>query len=51
MNANHAIIKKTFEEEVNSPLKKTIQKQLTKTCKRPNLYGGQIPNFFVAKYP
>lgn len=40
VNANHAIIIKTFEEEVNSPLKKTVQKQLTK--KRPNLFGGQI---------
>jgi hypothetical protein len=49
VNANHAIIIKTFEEEVNSPLKKTIQKQLTK--KRPILFGGQTPNFFVAKHP
>jgi hypothetical protein len=49
VNANHAIIIKTFEEEVNSPLKKYIQKQLTK--KRSNLFSGQIPNFFVAKHP
>jgi hypothetical protein len=30
VNANHAIIIKAFEEEINSPLKKIKFKQLTK---------------------
>jgi hypothetical protein len=37
VNANHAIVAKTFEGEINSSLRKVILKRPTK--KRPNLFG------------
>jgi hypothetical protein len=49
VNANHFIIAKMFEEEVNRSLKGEVEKQPTK--KRLNPYGSVIVNFFVVKYP
>ncbi len=49
MNANHIIIAKMFEEEVNRSSKGEVEKQPRK--KRLNPYGNAIVNFFVAKYP
>jgi hypothetical protein len=47
VNANHAIVAKTFEGEINSLLRKTIEKRPTK--KRPTLFGNQISIFFATK--
>ncbi len=47
MNANHFIIAKIFEEEVNNPLKGEFEKHLAK--KRSNPFGSAIVNFFAIK--
>jgi hypothetical protein len=47
VNANHFIIVKMFEKEVNNPLRGEMNSQLTK--KKPNLLGDAIVNFFVVK--
>ncbi len=44
VNANHSIITKIFEDEVNSPLKGEFEKHLAK--KRSNQFGSAIVNFF-----
>jgi hypothetical protein len=49
VNANHSIIAKLFEEEVNSPLKGKVENQLAK--KRSNPCGNAIVKFFATKYP
>jgi len=49
VNANHSIIAKMFEEEMNSPLKGKVEKQLAK--KRSNPCGSVIVKFFATKYP
>jgi len=49
VNANHSIIAKIFEEEVNSPLKGEFEKHLAK--KRSNQFGSAIVNFFPTKEP
>ncbi len=45
MNVNHSIIVKMFEEEVNNPLKREVEKQHAK--KISNQIGNVIVNFFV----
>ncbi len=47
MNANHSIIAKIFEEEVNSPLKGEFEKHLVKEISNP--FGNAIVNFFATK--
>jgi hypothetical protein len=49
VNVNHSIITKMFEEELNSPLKRKVDKQLGK--KRSNPCGNAIVNFLATKYP
>jgi hypothetical protein len=49
VNANHSIIAKMFEEGLNSPLKRKVEKQLGK--KRSNPCGNAIVKFFATKYP
>jgi hypothetical protein len=49
VDANHVILYKIFEEEVNSFLKGSVERQLIKKC--PNIFGSSIFNFFVAKNP
>jgi hypothetical protein len=49
VNANHVIIAKIFEEEVNSPLKGKFDKHFAK--KRSNPFGNAIVNFFATKKP
>jgi hypothetical protein len=49
VNANHSIIAKMFEEEMNRSLKGEVEKQPTKKMLNP--YGSAIVNFLVAKYP
>jgi hypothetical protein len=49
VDANHAILVKIFEEEVNFPLKNILEKQPTK--KRPNVSNFKISEFFGAKDP
>jgi len=48
VNANHSIIAKMFEKEVNSPLKGKVEKQLAK--KRSNPCGNAIVTLFATKY-
>jgi hypothetical protein len=45
VNANHSIIAKVFEEEVNSPLKGKVEKQLGK--KGQIHVGVQLLNFLL----
>ncbi len=48
MNANHFIITKKFEDEVNSPLRGEVEA----TCqKNSNPYGSAIVKFFATKDP
>lgn len=47
VNANHFIIVKLFEKEVNSLLRGEVKSQLMKN--KPNLFGNAIVNFCVAK--
>jgi hypothetical protein len=49
VNVNHFIIAKMFEEELNSPLKRKVEKQLGR--KRSNPCGNAIVNFLATKYP
>jgi hypothetical protein len=49
VNVNHSIIAKMFEEELNSPLKRKLEKQLSK--KRSNPCGNAIVKFLAIKYP
>jgi hypothetical protein len=49
MNVNHAIIVKTFEKEVNSPLQNNFSKA---TNKKGLVYlMDKFQSFFVAKAP
>jgi hypothetical protein len=48
VNANHFIIPKKFEEEVNSPLKGEVETTCQKTS---NPYGSAIVKFFATKDP
>jgi hypothetical protein len=48
VNANHSIIAKLFEEEINNPLRGKVGKQL---AKKQNPFGNAIVNFFVVKEP
>jgi hypothetical protein len=45
VNVNHFIIAKMFEEELNSPLKRKMEKQFGK--KRSNPCGNAIVNFLT----
>jgi hypothetical protein len=47
VNANHFIIVKMFEKEVNSPLRGEMNSQLTKN--KSHLLGDAIVKFFVVK--
>ncbi len=49
VDANHAILTKRFEEEMNSPLRNILERQPTK--KRPNVFNSKILEFFGAKDP
>jgi hypothetical protein len=49
VNANHFIIAKIFEEEVNSPFKGKFEKHPAKT--RSNQFGSVIFKFFATKKP
>jgi hypothetical protein len=49
VNANHFIIAKVFEEEINSPLIGKVKKKLAKKGSIPS--NNVIINFFVAKKP
>jgi hypothetical protein len=49
VNANHLIIAKVFEEEINSPLIGKVKKQLPKKKSIP--FSNVIIKFFVAKKP
>jgi hypothetical protein len=49
VNANHFIIAKVFEEEINSPLIGKVKKRLVKKRSIPS--SNVIINFFVAKKP
>jgi hypothetical protein len=46
-DANHTLIVKKFEKEVNGPLKRTFEKQLAK--KMLNVLGNVLLNFFLLK--
>jgi hypothetical protein len=45
--ADHFIIAKMFEKQVNSPLKGEVEKQ--PATKKSNPFGNVIVNYFVAK--
>ncbi len=47
VDANHALLAKIFEEEVNFPLRNILERQLAK--KRPNVSNFKISKFFGAK--
>lgn len=47
MDADHAIIAKKFEEEVNNKIRGLVERQLTK--KRFNVSSIIISSFFVVK--
>jgi hypothetical protein len=47
VDVDHAILAKSFEEEVNSPLRNVLERQLAK--KRPNVFNSKISEFFVQK--
>jgi hypothetical protein len=49
VNVNHFIIAKMFEEELNSPLKRKVEKPFGK--KRSNPCGNVIVKFLATKYP
>jgi hypothetical protein len=44
VDADHVMLAKGFEEEMNSPLKQLV-------IKRPNVFNSKISNFFGAKDP
>ncbi len=44
MDANHTLLAKKFEEEVNSFVKSGLERQLAK--KRPNVFANEIFEFF-----
>jgi hypothetical protein len=46
VNANHSIIVKIFEEELNTPLKGKMEKQLAKKIKKIKLNICMFTNFF-----
>jgi len=48
VDANHAMLAKKIEEEINSPLRNVLEKQLAK--KRPNVSSFETSKFFGAKY-
>jgi hypothetical protein len=48
VDANHAMLAKQIEEEINSPLRNVLEKQLAK--KRPNVSSFETLEFFGAKY-
>jgi hypothetical protein len=47
VNANHAMLAKKIEEEINFPLRDVLKKQLAK--KRPNVSSFETLEFFGAK--
>ncbi len=47
MDVKHTLIVKKFDEEVNSPMRRCLEKQLAK--KRPNVFVNEIFEFFFAK--
>lgn len=47
MNIDHAIIAKKFEKEVNSLIRRIMERQLVK--KRPSMFGSVISNCFDVK--
>ncbi len=47
VNASHVILNKTFEEEVNSSWKGSVEKQLAKTC--PKISRSSIFDIFVVE--
>ncbi len=47
VDANHVVLANRFEEEMNSPLGKILEKQPTK--KRPNVSNFEISKFFGVK--
>jgi ribosome-binding factor A len=49
LNANHSLIAKKVEEELNSLLKGNMEKELRK--KRLNVFRTTITNVFVTKDP
>jgi hypothetical protein len=49
MDAKHIVIIIMFEEEINSLLKGSVERQPTK--KRTIVFGGLISNFFLSKIP
>ncbi len=49
VNVNHSIIAKMYEEDLNSPLKRKMEKQLGQ--KRSNPCGSAIVKFLATKYP
>jgi len=49
VDIDHVLIVKNFEKEVNGPIKKTFEMQLTK--KRPNVSNNAISKLFDVKNP
>jgi len=47
VNVDHVIIVRRFEKEINSLMKGTVNRQLTR--KKPNVYGSAMSNFFSVK--
>jgi hypothetical protein len=47
IDANHFIIAKKFEEEINNEIIGSVERQLAK--KRPNVLANVVSFFFVAK--
>ncbi len=47
MNIDHAIIAKKFEKEVNSLIRRIMERQLMKN--RLTMFGSAISNFFDVK--
>jgi hypothetical protein len=47
LDANHVILAKRFEEEVNFPLRNILEKQPIK--KRPNVFNSKILEMFWCK--
>jgi hypothetical protein len=45
VNIEHAIIAKKFEKEINSLIRRIMERQLVK--KRPSMFGSAISNIFM----
>jgi len=47
VDAEHSLLAKTFDKEMNSLVKSELERELVK--KRQNVYSSEISKFFIAK--